>query len=124
IVKAETGPYGARDFEEIHNRLCAVMPGSDGNPHLIQDSAYVIGVYSLYIEGDHGSLLPGRAIYLQPLYGKQLSSCIFQQFVFIAGNGFHPDPVEVVKGSPESDPPANIGSPGFKLMRQAGIGGF
>src|SRR5690606_1629147 len=62
IVKAETGPYRARDPVEIHDGLGTVVSGPHGNAQFVQDGTDIIGMDSLDVEGYHGGFFLGRTI--------------------------------------------------------------
>src|SRR5690606_20879259 len=62
IVKAETGPYRARDPIEIHDGLRTVVAGSHRNAQFVEDGSDIIGMDPLDVKGYHGGLFLGRTI--------------------------------------------------------------
>ena len=44
VIKGEGGARGGRDAEALHDRLRAMVPGSNGDPLGVEDGADVVGV--------------------------------------------------------------------------------
>ena len=57
VVKRERCTDGTWYLEKIHDRLCAMMSGSNRNTHFVKDTSHVIGVNGPYKERDHRGLL-------------------------------------------------------------------
>src|SRR6478736_9170518 len=69
VVEAERGARGGGNAEAQHHRLCAVVPGADGDAFLIEDRADVVGVNVLYDKGEHAGLVRRGADELHAGYG-------------------------------------------------------
>ncbi len=55
VVEAEAGPHGGRQPQMLHQRLAAMMPGTQRDPTLPRDLGEVVGMQPRDIEGDDGS---------------------------------------------------------------------
>jgi len=50
VIKRQRCAYGGRHAEAVHDRLSAVVPGSNRDAFTVQYSPYIVGVYTFQNE--------------------------------------------------------------------------
>ena len=74
-----------------------MVSGPYGDSHFVQQSSQVVWMYPADVKGYHRGFIFGGPINTEPLYFLQRPGSFFQQFMFIMGNRFQPDVVQVIQ---------------------------
>src|SRR6056297_2997143 len=117
-VRPEGRADRARNTIALHERLCAVMPRADSNPHFVEEYTDIRGVCPVDEEGDEARFFPGLSDKLNAVDVFQLVCGVRKQLLIVSGYLFSPDLDHILHRFRQTYGACNIRSAGFKLERQ------
>ena len=122
IVGGEGGADGAGGVEAAHEGLAAVVAGPDGDSHLVDEGAEVVVVDAFDIERE-GALAIGGAVEVEAWDVSEGGGGLFDEGLFVSGDGGEVEGVEPVEGSSESDASFDVRGAGFVAEGEVVVGG-
>ena len=122
-VDAERSSDSADNSETLHERLSAVMTGTDGDPHLVKNHADVIGVSLAEQEADGARVVGGLTDETHTADGTQSVHGTIDKLTFTDGDIVHAYAVDKINSGSQTYSSDIIGSAGLKLERRSGESG-
>ena len=122
VVGGEGGAHGAGGVEAAHEGLAAMVAGADGDSHLVDEGAEVIVVDALDIERE-GALAVGGAVEVEAGNVGEGGGGLFDEGLFVGGDGAEVEGVEPVEGGGEGDASFDVGGAGFVAEGEVVVSG-
>ena len=99
-----------------------MVAGADGDSHLVDEGAEVVVMDAFDIKGE-GPLAIGWAVKVNAGDVGEGGGGLFDENLFVGGDGVEVEGVEPVKGGGEGDPSFDVRSAGFVTEREVVVGG-
>ena len=123
VVQRECGSHGALVPEMAQDRLCAVVPGADGNAVSVEPLAnFFVGV-SVELEGQRGCLVERGSYKVETLDSLQFLEAVLQQFMFPPEYAGHSDFGEVLERFAKTNGVGDASGTRFELVRDSVVDG-